>query len=271
MAKSQPKKDTTTKTLEALYLNENEAALYTLMLNRPQSTVQELTTRAPFPRTMLYYALNQLMRRGLVSAKKEEWRTVYVAEDTEKLYDLLSQKEREFEREARDIRALVPLLKHSYRLSGKRTNIRKFEGLEEYQKALEDIIISRPKEIFAYEELAKKKPAIQTRDAHEKRRITRKIQTKVLFFENEKALEFLKKRRYDDFTQFRGIKGGSVSPFDIDLILYEGKLLYTSYYHEYEPTAILVEDRALYEMQKNIFAALWKQGKDRTLVYTEKV
>ena len=271
MAKQKLKKDTATRTLQDLNLGENEAVLYTQMLGYPRSTVQELGTRAPFPRTMLYYVLNQLIQRGLVTARKEGWRTVYVAEDPERLYDLLSRKEREFERETGAVRELIPRLKHQYRLAGKRTNVRTFEGLEEYQKVLEDIILSKPKEILAYEVLGAKKPALQTRDAHERRRITRKIQKKVLFFEDKDALQSLRSRRYDDFTQFRTIKEGSVTPFSIDLTLYDGKLLYTSYYHEHEPTAALVEDRALYEMQKNLFEMLWKQGKDRTLAFTEKL
>ena len=67
------------------------------------------------------------------------------------------------------------------------------------------------------------------------------------------------------------MKQGSVAPFSADVTLYDGKLLYTSYYDEREPTAILVEDRALYEMQKNLFDTLWQQGKDRTLAFTEKI
>lgn len=271
MAKPKPKRDTATRTLQELDLGENEAVLYSQMLSYPRSTVQELGSRAPFPRTMLYYVLKQLIQRGLVSARKEGWRTVYLAEDPERLYDLLSDKEREFEREKGMIRELIPRLKNRYHLAGKRPNVRTFEGVEEYQKALEDIIISKPKEIFAYEALVGKKPALEIRDAHERKRITRKIQKKVLFFERGEAMQLLKDRRYDDFTQFRSIKEGSIAPFTVDLTLYDGKLLYTSYYDEYEPTAILVEDRALYEMQKNLFETLWKQGKDRTLAYTEKL
>ena len=271
MAKQKPKKDGVIRTLQELGLSENEAVLYTQMLNRPRSTVQELGTHAPFPRTMLYYVLKQLMQRGLVSAKKEKWKTVYIAEDPERLSDLLANKEREFERETSTIRELIPRLKRQYRLAGERPNVRVFDGVEEYQKVLEDIIVSNPKEVIAYEVLAKKKPALETRDAHERRRIARKIQKKVLFFERGNALQFLMSRKYDDFTQFRSIKEGTIAPFSTDLTLYDGKLLYTSYYDEYEPTAVLVEDRALFEMQKNLFDVLWKQGKDRTLAFIEKV
>lgn len=258
-----------TRTLQELELSEDEAVLYAQMLSYPRSTVQELGTRTPFPRTMLYYVLKQLMKRGLVSAKKKGWRTVYVAEDPERLYDLLAHKEQEFKQDTLAVRELIPRLKQRYLLVGKRPNIRTFEGVEEYQKALEDIIVSKPKEILAYEVLTGGKPALETREAHERRRITQKIQKNTLFFEHGGSLKFLKNRPYDDFTQFRSVKEGAVPPFDIDLILYEGKLLYTSY-DEYEPTAVLVEDRALYTMQKNLFSSLWKQGKDRTLAFTEK-
>ncbi|MBC7836376.1 hypothetical protein H7X87_01190 [Acetobacteraceae bacterium] len=271
MAQQKPKKDTTIRTLQELELGENEAILYTQMLSHPRSTVQELVTHAPFPRTMLYYVLKQLMQRGLVSAKKEGWRTVYIAEDPEHLYDLLAQKEREFQRETGAVRELIPELKNQYRLAGKRPTVRTFEGIAEYQKALEDIIVSKPKEILTYEILSGKKPALEVRETHERRRIARKIQKNVLFFEQGNALQALKNYPYNDFTQFRSINESSSEVFDVDLALYEGKLLYTSYYDEHEPTAILVEDKALYEMQRNLFDALWKQGKERTLAFTEKV
>ena len=192
MAKQKSKKDTATRTLQELDVSENEAVLYAQMLSHPRGTVQELGTRAPFPRTMLYYVLKQLMQRGLVSAKKENWRTVYIAEDPERLYDLLSHKEREFERETGAVRELIPRLKQRYRLAGKRPNVRTFEGIEEYQKVLEDVIVSSPKEILAYEVLIGRKPALETREEHERRRIARKIQKRVLFFEN-KGLKSVRK------------------------------------------------------------------------------
>ncbi len=271
MAKEKPQTDGTIRTLRELGLSENEATLYALMLGRPRSTVQELGTRAPFPRTMLYYVLKQLGQRGLVTTRKDDWRTEYIAEDPERLYDLLAAKEREFEKESGALRDLIPRLKNRYRLAGSRPTVRTFEGVVEYQKALEDILISKPQEIYSYEILGTKKPALEVRDMHEGKRIHRKIKKLVLFFENVDALNAIKNRRYDDFTQFKSVKEGSLSPFAADLTLYDSKLLYTSYYDEREPTAILVEDRALYEMQKSIFDAAWKQGKDRTLAFTKSL
>jgi sugar-specific transcriptional regulator TrmB len=270
MSRSQNTKDTATRALQDLGMGENESFLYAQMLSGAGSTVQQLATRTPFPRTMLYYVLNQLMQRGLVSSRKEGGRTVYIAEDPERLYDLLSEKEREFERQTSVVRSSIPQLRSRYRLAGKRPTVRTFDGVEGYQKALEDILVSSPKEICMYEVLSGKKPALETRMAHDRRRVSRKISKRTLFFEEGEALANLKKRPYDDFTQFRSIPEHSIESFATDLTLYEGKLLYTSYYDEHEPTVVLVEDAALYRMQQNIFEVLWKQGKDRTLAYIEK-
>lgn len=261
MAKPKPLKEGLTSILESLGLSENEAVLYLAMLERQGSTVRELSVRAPFPRTMLYYVLNQLMRRGLVTARDEKSKkTVYTAEDPERLYDALSKKEKEFEKVTRDVRELVPKLKNRYRLAGKRPTVRMFEGLEEYQKALEDIFLSRPEEILSYEFLIQKKPGRDVRNAHDRGRLTKKILRRVLFSETEEALEILRSRRYDDHTQFRSIK----KKIEVDMTLYSGKILYT-YYDTHEPSALLVEDMALYEMQKSLFETFWEVGKDRTL------
>ena len=90
-------KSNITSTLEKLGLSENEALLYSVMLRHPKCTVQELTTRAPFPRTMLYHVLNQLSQKGLVSSSKDKWRTLYIAESPERLYELLALRAKEFE------------------------------------------------------------------------------------------------------------------------------------------------------------------------------
>ncbi len=255
--------------LEKLGLGENEARLYSVMLRYPKSTVQELTTRSSFPRTMLYYVLNQLSEKRLVSTSKDKWRTLYIAENPERLYELLSHREKEFEKQSRAVREIIPELKNKYRLAGRRPGVRIFEGIEEYRKALEDIIISKPKIIFAYESLGKKKPGLEVRELHEHRRIVKKIQKHVLFFENKEAAQNLTKRRYDDFTQFRNTGALSVNNFDVDLMLYDGKMLYTSY-DEREPTAILIEDKALYTMQQNLFLSLWIKAEDKTLTYNKK-
>jgi hypothetical protein len=89
-----------------------------------------------------------------------------------------------------------------------------------------------------------------------------------LFFETPESLKEIAKIPYNDYTLFHSIKEKSIFPFKTDVMLYNGKVLYTSY-NEHEPTAILIEDMALYDMQKNIFESIWKSSKDQTLHFTK--
>ncbi|MEK7083832.1 MAG: helix-turn-helix domain-containing protein [Patescibacteria group bacterium] len=268
MAK-QTQKNRVMETLEKLGLGENEAVLYTLMIKHPKSTVQELQTRSPFPRTMLYYVLRQLEQRGLVTSVKEEWRTVYIAENPERLYDILATREREFAEESQSVRELIPELKNKYRLAGNRPDMRIFEGIEEYKKALEDIIISKPDVVRAYSDLSgKKKPGLEVRESHEHKRIGKKIIKKVLFVGTDMARGEIKRRSYDNYTQFRAAQE-QLSGLGVDFQLYNGKILYTTY-DDREPIALLVEDKTLYAMQCGLFDMLWAKAQDVTLLSTSK-
>ena len=57
--------------------------------------------------------------------------------------------------------------------------------------------------------------------------------------------------------------------FNADLTLYDGKLLYTNY-SKHEPKALIIEDTALYDMQKNIFLLLWQEADNETLSFIKQ-
>jgi sugar-specific transcriptional regulator TrmB len=158
MKKQNTIQNITVRTLQDMGLSEGEAILYMLMLEYPKSTVQELTIKSPFPRTMLYYLLKKLEEKGLISSKKEKWKTLYLVGDPEKLYELLKNKETEFEKQKQSIKELIPHLRQSFHLKNKRPSIKVFEGLEAYEKILEDSLLKGIKEVFVYEHFYTQKP-----------------------------------------------------------------------------------------------------------------
>lgn len=269
MSRIKPLSPIKIRSLQDLGLSESEAQLYVLMLSYPKSTVKELVAKTSYPRTMLYYILKQLIARGIVSSRRFSWKTVYVAEDPQKLYDLLGQKEAEVQKQTTGIKELIPNLRKIYKFAGERTNLRVFEGVAEYEKALEDIIISHPKEIYVFENMIGKKPGKESRESFDRRRILKKIKKNVLFFESVDSLKEILKLKYNDYTNFRGISEKNAEFFNADIALYSDKVLYTNYYDEYEPIAVLIEDKNFYNAQKAFFNLLWNKGTDRTLYYTE--
>jgi len=258
------------KSLELLGLSDNEILLYSNMLQMPRATVKQLGTLGLFPRTMLYHVLNQLIGKALVEAQDlVGTKTIYIAKDPENLYQLLHKKEVAFKQTSDSVKELIPKLKNQFSLFGKIPNIRVFNGILEYEKALEDIFVSRVDTIYAYENFQIKKTGLEARNNFENRRILKKIKKDVIFFEIKESLDKLANLKYNDYTNYRGIAEGELKEFQIDLILYSNKLLYTLH-DSHEPMALLIEDRNLYEMQMSIFQSLYNSGKNRTLYYTEK-
>ena len=210
---------------------------------------------------MLYYVLNKLIEQGLVSSAKSAAKTTYAAESPDRLYDLLAKREEEFAAQAKTLRELVPTLKQKHRLAGKRPDVRIFEGMDAYKKALEEILISKPVEILAFGDPdLRQVPGLEARETFEGCRRAKKILKKVILPASPKTRKMLSVRPYDDFTQFRFTDDDPA----VDLLLFDGKLLYTTY-ADREPMAILIEDEALCTMQKQFFHERWERSDDATL------
>jgi sugar-specific transcriptional regulator TrmB len=262
---AQSKQKTLIQTLEKIGLGENEATLYALMLQHPKSSVQQLKVHAPFPRTMLYYVLDNLARLGLVSSVREAGRNVYLVESPDRLYDLMDARSREFAKDTEAVRTLVPELKKTYRLAGRRPSVRIFEGLEGYEKSLDDVLLSAEGTIFSYAPDPKvARAGVEIRKSYENKRLRRKKKEHMLLFDTPAAHQFLKERSYDDFTRFRFLPK-DLAFFSTDVKLFSGKVLHTTY-EEREPIAILTEDQRFFRMQEKIFFSFWEQGEEVTLL-----
>lgn len=254
------KKNSATVALEKFGIGENESILYDIMLKTGEATVLDLQKQAPFPRTLLYYILNNLMHLGLVSFIKKPRRTVYLAEDPEKLYDIVQEREREFEKSKNSLQEIIPELRNQYHLSQNRPGVRFFEGIERYREALEDVVHTRPVCIYTYLSVSeRKKSGIKIREQANKDRIGWGIQEKVLLPETPEAKAYFALHKQDEKTEFRFVPD-HVSIFTVDVRLYDGKITETSYGSK-EPVVTMTENKELYDLQKSIFLFLWGIGK----------
>lgn len=252
--------------LQQLHLSENEALLYEVMLSNPRVSVQELAKRVALPRTLLYYVLNQLQERGLVTSHKNGPKTLFVLETPEKLHDLLSKNEREFEKTKRDIQALIPALKNKYNRAGARPSVRTFEGIDGFSRVLQELASSKPKYILMYESLGEQKPGLEIREHFEHTCIRRKIKRSILFSENKRSLEDLKSRQYNDYTQYRSVNNKDITIFQADLYIVDSSVLLVRSVGN-DIVAFLFEDQQFAQMQRLLFDILWKSGKHQTLAF----
>ncbi len=223
------KKSIIQKALETLGLTENEAVLYHTMIKHPQATVRDLQSITPFPRTQLYHILDGLKSHGLVTGTKKRARTRYIAEDPEQLQTLLKKREELFQTNANTIKGLIPKLKNQYRSSQVGGYFQTFVGVENYREAYEDILHTRPNNVYTFAHTGE----IPLSGVDIRADIRKKMK--------EIGIEEKISKKMD-------MK-------DMELHLYAGKILYTSM-NDAEPVATLIEDKNLYIMQRNMFGVL---------------
>lgn len=109
--------------LEELGLGRHEAALYSLLIERGESTAVELAKRSGLHRRTVYDTMERLQREGLVGIKLKRHVRHFVAESPEALRHVLEEKQAMLEK-------LLPSLLKRYRAHDAGVNVLIYEGAE---------------------------------------------------------------------------------------------------------------------------------------------
>jgi len=119
-----------------LGLNEKEAMVYLACLSLGPTTVLKISRSAGLKRATVYTVIETLKQRGLINMEVKGFKTLFAAEDPEKLETMLKLKRKELEE-------VLPDLSAMYNLKGGEGKIKYYEGLESvksvYNSLLRDI------------------------------------------------------------------------------------------------------------------------------------
>ena len=124
--------DTLANKLSGLGLSEKSARIYIALLQLGAGTVQDLAHRTGIVRTTCYQLIDELERKGLLSATRSGKRAVYVAESPDVL---ITNAEQSLSR----ARALIPSLSHLLEGNSKRPIIEIHDGIAGVWKFYEDV------------------------------------------------------------------------------------------------------------------------------------
>ncbi|MFA5842793.1 MAG: helix-turn-helix domain-containing protein [Candidatus Gracilibacteria bacterium] len=128
---------------------EKEARVYLALLELGPSSVSEIAKRARIPRTNAYHLLNTLTTKGLVSTNEKSSKMVFMAEDPQRLVQLLKNQSEEFHRMQQEAKDLLPEFYSIYHKDDGKLKVRFFEGVEGLISAYEDTLTARD-EILGY-------------------------------------------------------------------------------------------------------------------------
>ncbi|MBI2436333.1 MAG: hypothetical protein HYV41_01130, partial [Candidatus Magasanikbacteria bacterium] len=230
--------------------SDRTAKIYLVLLGLGPSSVRKLAESLDLNRGMVYDALKELQDNSLVGFFKEDTKQFFVAENPEKLRDVLHKREEELSRVEHRLEKMIPELQALHDREGDRP-IAKYYRKKDISKILEDVL-----------------ETCQQSEMPEYR-----------IYSAEDVREFL----YENFPTFsdvriaKGIRvqaiaigeGGEMRGLDARkwlmssksmqtyIIIYPSKTAYISLDAKGEPIGVVIENAGIYETQKLIFDNLW--------------
>ncbi len=157
--------------LKQIGLSDKEAKVYLASLELGKASVQDIAKKASVNRTTTYIMIESLIKRSLLYTTKTGKRLNYIAENPEKILELIRLRKKEFEENEHDIISILPELKSIYNLGPEKPRIRFFEGKEVAKAIFEDVLTSKPStvdQIYSADYLRDVLPKEEAEANHEK-------------------------------------------------------------------------------------------------------
>lgn len=137
--------------LQNIGLSENESALYLVSLENGPKTVQELAELTKLSRVTVYSLVDSLKNQGLMTSVEKGKKTFFAAEPPQRLLNFGEQKLQSVKATVSEIKAGLNEL--DIKAHGERPSVKLFEGDESMNVLAEDIVQSKPKELYEFEDL----------------------------------------------------------------------------------------------------------------------
>lgn len=125
--------DVYTKTLIDIGLPENEARVYIAVLSLGETTALQVARVTDIKRTTVYHTIELLKQKGLVSLQTRGLKNFFVAEDPERLGDVLATRAKIFE-------GILPELSSKFRTKNKEGSVREYLGLKAVKIVYENLL-----------------------------------------------------------------------------------------------------------------------------------
>ncbi len=233
--------------LKTYGLNEKQAKIYLACLELGSAPVNKIAGLSELPRSTCYEVLEELKHLGVISTfqkKKIKW---FNAEDPRLLVRQAKEKLSILEEH-------IPQLLSSYGKSKNRPQVRFYEGKEGMKTILEEML-NEATEILAFNSADDLFSILNVEwPKFLKARMAKKIPVKVILRNTPKALErqrlgpkeLREVRLITDSLEFHGAT-----------FLWKNKIAMFSLQNEL--TALIIENKDLFEIQKAMFTVIWNQ------------
>jgi len=234
--------------LKELSLTENEAEVYFTSLSLGPSTIIKIARASGIKRTTVYSTIDSLKQKGLMNIQVEGFKKKFVAEDPQKLEQIIEARKERF-------RNLLPEFSAIYNLQGGESFIKYYEGLPAIQGVYESLI----RDIKPHEDYLVLSNQDATINLHEEfmmdflsRRAKLPINIKMIFQESALAHKLKnQEQNYNSKTKILSAK----TKLNTNLVITPERV----FIHQLiEPIiGIVIENKSVIQMHKEMYEVIW--------------
>ncbi|MFB6182382.1 MAG: TrmB family transcriptional regulator [Candidatus Magasanikbacteria bacterium] len=252
--------------LEYYGLDNVQIKVYKKLVKVGESRVPDLVDALELSRASIYDALKELQNKNLIVDRKEGRKTYYKSEHPDKLHELVEDKKREMKTKSNRMKEVIDKLKGDYMKQSNRPGVRVFEGKEGFKEAMYDNL--EAEEIYSIVDVVSTTDFInEINKEYVEERKRRGIKKKMLIRRSKEDIEQIKKQG-SDLSEVR-ILPESFPAFDSSVQIYNNKVGYFTLREE-QILAVIINDPAISQMNKNIFEHLWQQQEHTSLFSKNK-
>ena len=242
-------------TLKKLGLSDSEISLYLALVAGGAMSASELTKAARAKRPTVYYAIRQLLDRGLVHKSGSPGVERFQAENPNQLLTLLALRQQELKSLTEEVRAILPSLAKPQSMKEGLPAVSFYEGEAAMKRAIMETNYCRsgrldfltPHDNFFWQ-VGQAFSAEYIRERQSRRLVTRHLWEQPLDRDTVR-------RSYPRPSEIRLLPAAMKGRFRTTVIIYDDQVLYVA--SRKSGYALLVKSHEHHELMKAIFDQLW--------------
>lgn len=238
--------------LKQLGFTEKEVSVYLALLNQGPSSVRSIASEAKVNRGTTYDILKSLIKKGLVSYYHQDTHQYFLAEDPERLNNLVNDKIDALAHSKKDLEHLMPEFKTLYNKPEAKPVVKYYEGPKGIKVILEDVLNvvaeAEEKQYYVYSASDVRKHLYKDFPNFAKERIKLKIRCQVMAVGSGGELWGMDERKW--------ISKDAGSPTYI--IIYQGRMAMISLNKQGQTMGIIISDEGIWKTNKMIFEHIWQ-------------
>lgn len=239
-------------TLKNLGFSTKEIDVYLFLIEAGPNPVRQIAIETKINRGTTYDILKSLIKQGLVSYYHQAQHKYFVAEDPDKLKDLVADKIDGLNQINQDFNQVIPELKSLYQKSGQQPKVKYYQGTAGSKSILLDVLKvmakRKSKEYYVFSSADIAKYLYLDFQNFAVTRVKKKIKVKVIAIGPGGKLYGLDQRKW--LSKQKG--------WPTYMIIYGPKTALLSLDAQKNLHGVIIEDEGISQTQSHLFEYIWK-------------